>query len=67
MNNKTYYKIKDNSCDEWEIIKTNTKGEDTFDTFRECKAELASIFKSIIEFEKEALNSLKKLKKKDIS
>ena len=66
MKQKIYYKILDNTADDFKIVKTTIKDADTYDTFREAKKELADTIRACLELEKEGLKQVKKLKESDI-
>lgn len=63
---KTYYKITDNTPDEWEIVKTNDKQGDTYESFSSAKKELLEILQAAMQAEKEAIKAVKNLKIEDI-
>ena len=58
-----YYKIIDNTPDNWQIIKVELKDSETFNTLEEAKKELIDICNSIIEDELEMIKQVKKLKR----
>ena len=58
-----YYKIIDNTPDNWQIIKVELKDSETFNTLEEAKKELIEICNSIIEDELEMIKQVKKLKR----
>lgn len=60
---KTYYKVENNTIDDWKIVKVNTFTDNCFNTFMKAKMDLIDTFKSAIQAEKEALKDIKKLKK----
>ena len=63
---KLYYKIKDNTCDDWEIVSTTVKGNDTYETFSEAKKDLILTLKVAAQAELEAMYGVEELRAKDI-